>query len=93
MKMVNRNAQLNIRSSYARERVRELTEKTGMTAAEVVEDALRGYVAPGVVRPVGRLVERNGLLVMGDRGRPQISFEAAEAELEAARTRDPFDGS
>jgi hypothetical protein len=89
--MSHRNAQLNIRSDYARERVRELVEKTGMTATELVEEALRGYVPPASVKPVGRLVERSGILVMADDGRPRITHEQAEAAIDAARNRDIFD--
>jgi len=46
--MARRNtAQLNIRSAFVRERVRDVARRTGMSATEVVEDALRGYT-PGV---------------------------------------------
>jgi hypothetical protein len=76
--MARQSAQLNIRSNFARQRVRELVEMTGMTATELVEDALRGYVPPIGVQPVGRLVERSGLL--------------AEAALDDARMRDLSDG-
>ena len=36
------NIQLNVRSAFARDRVHALTKLTGMTASEVIEDALRG---------------------------------------------------
>jgi hypothetical protein len=42
------NAQLNIRSAFARARVQELVAATGMTAPQIVEDALRGYVPPAL---------------------------------------------
>ena len=84
-------SQLNIRSDFARNRVRELAEKTGMTATELIEDALRGYVPPASIKPVGRLVERHGILVLADDGRPKISMDEAEAALEAARTRNVFE--
>jgi hypothetical protein len=90
--MARQSAQLNIRSNFARQRVRELVEMTGMTATELVEDALRGYVPPIGVQPVGRLVERSGLLVMEDDGGPRISNAAAEAALDDARMRDLSDG-
>jgi hypothetical protein len=53
---------------------------------------LRGYVPPIGVQPVGRLVERSGLLVMEDDGGPRISNAAAEAALDDARMRDLSDG-
>ncbi len=89
--MPRQTAQLNIRSDFARRRVRELVEKTGMTATELVEDALRGYVPAASVKPVGRLIECGGILVMPSDGGPAMSLEEAEAALEAARTRDVFD--
>jgi len=89
--MSHRNAQLNIRSDYARERVRELVEKTGMTATELVEEALRGYVPPASVKPVGCLVERGGMLVMPNIYGRTITHEEAEAAIDAARNRDIFD--
>jgi hypothetical protein len=56
------NSQFNVRSSFARARAHELAELTGMTATEVVEDALRGYVPPGAPAKVGRLVQRGAIL-------------------------------
>jgi hypothetical protein len=35
------NAQLNIRSTFAPARAHEIARRTGMTANEVIEDALR----------------------------------------------------
>ena len=52
------NIQLNVRSAFARERVHALSKLTGMTASEVVEDALRGYVPPGLPANTGKLVRR-----------------------------------
>ena len=37
------SVQLDVRSAFAHERVHALTKLTGMTASEVVEDALPGY--------------------------------------------------
>lgn len=36
------NIRLSVRSAFARRRVRALMNLTGMTASELVEDALRG---------------------------------------------------
>ena len=57
------DTQLSIRSAYARNRAREIARCTGMTAAEVVEDALRGYVPPAASEPVGGLVRRGPVRV------------------------------
>ena len=76
--------QLNIRSAYARERTRELAKLTGMTARQIVEEALRGYVPPGAVTPVGRLVRRGPLLVLRAEGE-SISQTRADVALGAVR--------
>lgn len=81
-------AQLNIRSEYARSRALEIARQTGMTATEVIEDALRGYVPPGVPAQAGSLVRQGPLLVRVIKGKRQVSFEEADAAIEAARTRD-----
>lgn len=83
------DVQFNIRSKFARDRATEIARSTGMTTAQVVEDALRGYVPPGEPQPVGRLVRKGRLLVMPSSGRP-ISHEEAEAAIEASRNRDLF---
>lgn len=82
-----RAVQFNIRSEFARTRAHELARQTGMTATEVVEDALRAY-APGAneVPPHG-LVRRGSLLVIPARGRT-ITLEEANAALEAVRNRE-----
>ena len=81
------NAQLNIRSAYARARAHEIARRTGMTATEVVEDALRGYVPPAGPERVGGLVRRGPVLVKPSGGRSVTRREADEA-LEAVRGRD-----
>ena len=83
-------AQLNIRSTFARARANELAKQTGMTATQVVEDALRGYVPPGASSPGGRLLRRGPLLVLSTGGRP-ISLDEAERALEAVRNREDDD--
>ena len=81
------NAQLNIRSAYARNRAREIARRTGMTATEVVEDALRGYVPPAASEPVDGLVRRGPILVKPAQGR-HVTQDEADQALEAARGRD-----
>jgi len=75
-------AQLNIRSRYARERAAELVRATGMTAAQVVEEALRAYNPPKTVVPEG--MARRGPILVGLGG---VSFtrEEAIAALDDAR--------
>ena len=59
----SRQVQLNVRSAYARARAHELARLTGMTATQVVEEALRGFVPPGAgLEPPG-LVRRGAILV------------------------------
>ena len=81
------NAQLNIRSAYARDRAREIARHTGMTTTEIVEDALRGYVPPAAFEPVDGLVWRGPVLVKPAQGRHVCQDEADQA-LEAVRGRD-----
>lgn len=79
--------QLNVRSAFARARVQELARLTGMTATQIVEDALRGYVPPGTASKVGNLVKRGPLLVRPSGG-AKVSLEEANAALDAARERE-----
>jgi hypothetical protein len=81
------SVQFNVRSAFARTRAHELAKLTGMTATEVVEDALRGYAPPGVPSPAGRLVRRGALLVQPSDGRT-VSLAEANAALERAREPD-----
>ena len=82
--------QLNIRSAYARERTRELAKLTGMTATQIVEEALRGYVPPSAAATAGRLVRRGPLLVQPAKGR-NISQAEADSALDAVRGGDRED--
>ena len=75
--------QFNVRSAFAR-RAHELGRLTGMTATQVVEDALRAYVPPAAIREVGALVRRGPILVRPASGRT-ISLEQANAALDASR--------
>jgi hypothetical protein len=79
--------QFNVRSAFARQRAHELAERTGMTATQIVEDALRGYVPPAAPTGVGRLVQRGALLVLPATG-AVVSLDEANAALEAAREGD-----
>jgi hypothetical protein len=86
--MPRRNAtQLNIRSAFARERVREIARRTGMTATEIVEDALRGYVPMVEPEVVGNLVRRGPLLVLPIGRRRKVKLAEANAALDATRER------
>ena len=58
-----------------------------MTATEVVEDALRGYVPPATSAPVAGLVRRGPVLVKPAQGRHVTQREADQA-LDAVRERD-----
>jgi hypothetical protein len=79
--------QFNVRSAFARQRAHELAQQTGMTATQVVEDALRGYVPPGAEQTVGRLVRRGPIFVRPSDG-ATVAFAEAEAALNAAREGD-----
>ncbi len=81
-------AQLNVRSAFARARAMEIAKQTGMTTTEVVEDALRGYVPPGQAARVGTMVRQGPILVRVIKGKRRVTFEEAEAALEAVRNRD-----
>ena len=83
----HQDTQLNVRSTFARERVAEIVKATGMTTTQVVEDALRAYVPPFANGTVGSLIRKGPLLVAPAKGRP-ITLAEANAELEAARDGD-----
>lgn len=81
-------AQLNIRSEFARMRAHEIARCTGMTATQVVEDALRGYVPAMQPDQVGALVRRGPVLVRPAPDGRRVSIEAADAALDAGRDRE-----
>ena len=86
--MPRRNTvQLNIRSAFVRERVRDVARRTGMTATEVVEDALRGYIPASEPQAVGTLIRRGPLLVRPVGKRRRIRLAEAETALNASRGR------
>ncbi|MBV1686419.1 type II toxin-antitoxin system VapB family antitoxin [Novosphingobium sp. G106] len=78
--------QFNVRSAFARARAHELAKLTGMTATQIVEEALRGYVPPTAAAKVSGLVKRGPILVK-PAGSKVISAAEAEAALDAARER------
>jgi hypothetical protein len=80
-------SQFNVRFAFARDRARELARQTGMTATEVVEDALRGYVPPETPAKVGRLV-RCGPILVAPTGGKRVTLDEANAALEAVREGD-----
>jgi hypothetical protein len=82
------NAQLNIRSAFARARVNEIARHTGMTATQVIEDALRGYVPAAGPTPVGALVRRGHVLVRPATEGRHVSLAEANEALDAVRGRD-----
>ncbi|WP_114954456.1 hypothetical protein [Sphingosinicella terrae] len=81
------HVQFNVRSAYARTRAHELARQTGMTATQIVEDALRAYVPPGATQTAGRLVRRGPILVKPAGGRC-VSLAEAETILKAIRERE-----
>ncbi len=78
------SAQLNVRSAYARARAHELARQTGMTATQVVEEALREFVPAPPAAELQGLVRKGALLVKPAAGQV-ISFDDAEAALAEAR--------
>lgn len=84
---MSRAEQFNVRSAFARKRAHELAKLTGMTATQIVEDALRGYVPPARGAKVGKLVRHGPVLVRPAAG-AAVSLEDANAALDAVRERD-----
>ena len=82
------SAQLTIRSAFARMRAHEIARRTGMTATEVIEDALRGYVPAAGPAPGGALEARGRMLVRPVVAGRRVSQAQADAALEEARNRD-----
>ncbi|MEO8926105.1 MAG: hypothetical protein ABI306_02980 [Caulobacteraceae bacterium] len=76
--------QFNVRSAFARARAHELARATGMTATQVVEDALRGYAPPGAAVAVGRLIRCGPILVAPAKGK-SVNLKEANAALKAVR--------
>lgn len=87
------NAQLNIRSDYARERVDQLVRETGRSARQVVEEAVRAYRPPPSPKdedlPPG-MVRKGKLLVWTRSGGP-ITLEDTNRAIWEDRNRDLWD--
>ncbi len=64
---------------------RDLARATGMTATQVIEEALRAYAPPPTEPPPGRLIERGGLLIMPASGE-RVTLAHTNASIDAART-------
>lgn len=83
--MARRNAQLNIRSDYARERVDQLVRETGRTARQVVEEAVCAYRPPAPTEvddiPEG-MIREGRLLVWIGNGVPITLDDTNRAILE-----------
>jgi hypothetical protein len=84
------SAQFNVRSAFARKRAHELAQRSGMTATQVVEEALRSYVPSSAVAKTGRLIQRGAILVK-PADDAKITAAEAEAALEAVREREDED--
>ena len=76
-------AQINIRSAFVRDRVSALVQRTGMTATQIVEDALRAYIPPVADQELSRLTRKGLLLVMT--GGNRVTRKETEATIEAIR--------
>lgn len=76
--------QLNIRSRFARERAAMLARETGMTATQIVEEALRSYMPPSKGAVSAGLVREGAILVRPARDR-RVSLRQAEAALAETR--------
>ena len=74
--------QLNVRSSFARDRAAALSLATGMSTTQIVEEALRAYTPPVASVP-GKLVRRGELLVRP--GGERVTLDEANAALDASR--------
>ncbi len=59
-----------------------------MTATQIVEDALRGYVPPATPDPVGSLVRRGPILVLVATDRRRVTLAEANEALDAIRERE-----
>lgn len=79
--------QFNIRSAYARRRAHDIARQTGMTASQVVEEALRAY-APSPSGTVGALVRKGPFLVLPASGK-KVGLDEAEDALSAVREDAP----
>ena len=80
----HRPAQFNVRSDFLRQRVPEIVTQTGMTATQVLEEAVRAFHPAQEVLPPG--LERRGWLLVASTGGSPISLEQINAAIEADRS-------
>jgi hypothetical protein len=78
------SVELNVRSAYARVRAHELALLTGLSATQVVEEALRGFVPAGTGSEPAGLVRRGPILVKPAAAATILQVQADEA-LEEVR--------
>ena len=78
------DTQLNVRSRFARERAAHLSKLTGMTATQVVEEALRTYMPP-IHRDVPTRFVRKGAILVRPADGKRISLAQANAVLDEDR--------
>lgn len=72
-------AQLNIRSDFARQRVHQIARDTGMTATEIVEEALRAYTPPIADEDLPEGLVRRGRLLVLTGGPPTTIHDILQA--------------
>lgn len=80
-----RTSRFNIRSDFVRQRAHELAAQTGMTATQVVEEAMRAYSPPIEGERVGNLVRRGWLLVGSSYDGKPVTLEQTNADIEEIR--------
>jgi len=78
--------QLNIRSSFARERTAMLARETGMTVTQIVEETLRAYLPPPSAQNGNAGLVRKGALLVKPASGKRVSLDEANAALEEARS-------
>lgn len=85
-------AQLNVRSDKARERVAELVRETGLSAAQVVEDAVRTYrpPPPEPQQPPPEGYVYKGWLLIKQQSKEPITHEELLDAIERGRNRPLF---
>jgi len=79
-----RPAQTNIRSDIVRRRIREVTERTGMTATQFLEEAVMRYDPPPAAEN-SRLRRKGWLLVITPPPGAVVSIDEINAAIAADR--------
>ncbi len=80
-----RPAQTNIRSDIVKRRIREVTERTGMTATQFLEEAVLRYDPPGETLPPG--LKRVGRLLVAELP-PGVTLTLEDINADIAAYRD-----